>query len=156
MANPSLTKMLGYKSLDELTKRNLNDEGFEPDYPRKEFQRKIEKQGEVHGLESTWKKKDGSSVYVRESARVVRGSSGKVLYYEGTVEDISERHAVESALRESESRYRGLFEDSPISLWEEDFSAVKQRLNTLQSEGVTDMHAYLESHPEEVDAAWQW
>ena len=151
MANPSLLKMLGYQSLDELTRRNLNDEGFEPDYPRKEFQRRIEKQGEVHGLESSWKRKDGSTVYVRESAKVVRGSSGKALYYEGTVEDISERHAVESALRESESRYRGLFEYSPISLWEEDFSGVRQRLDTLQAMGVRDMPAYLESHPEEVD-----
>ena len=67
-----------------------------------------------------------------------------------SVEDITERKKIEATLQESEERFRGLFEDSPVSLWEEDFSAVKQRLDALRAEGVTDMHAYLEAHPEEV------
>lgn len=40
----------------------------------------------------------------------------------------------------------------PIPYWEEDFSAVKIRLNALRASGVTDWRAYLESHPEEVDS----
>jgi len=63
---------------------------------------------------------------------------------------IIKRIQVEQALRESEKRYRGLFENSPISLWEEDFSSVKQRLDALRKQGVTDIKAYLESHPQEV------
>ena len=51
-------------------------------------------------------------------------------------------------LQESEARYRGLFDASPISLWEEDFTAVRQRLDALRDEGVTDFHAYLLQHPE--------
>ena len=90
-------KLLGFDSLDEMTRRNLNQEGFETKKARQEFQRQIEAQGTVHGYESNWKTKNGSMVYVRESARVVRDKNGKVLYYEGTVEDISERHQAEKA-----------------------------------------------------------
>ena len=50
----------------------------------------------------------------------------------------------------SSDRYRSLFEDSPISLWEEDFSRVKQTLDSLREEGVTDFRSYLASHPEVV------
>ncbi len=52
------------------------------------------------------------------------------------------------ALQESEARYRGLFEDSPISLWEEDFSAVKLDLDGLRDVGITDLRAYIEDHPQ--------
>ncbi|MDY7094603.1 MAG: ATP-binding protein [Acidobacteriota bacterium] len=61
-----------------------------------------------------------------------------------------ERHRADRALRQSRRRYQGLFEDSPISLWEEDFSAVKEYLESLQEQGVEDLPAYLEEHPEEV------
>ncbi len=43
-----------------------------------------------------------------------------------------------------------MFEDSPIALWEEDFSAVKQRLDALRNEGVTNFEEYLSAHPELV------
>ena len=43
-----------------------------------------------------------------------------------------------------------MFEDSPVSLWLEDFSAAKKRVDALRAKGVKDMRAYLEAHPEEV------
>ena len=61
-----------------------------------------------------------------------------------------ERKRAEVSLHESNERYRALFEDSPISLWEEDFSAVKQTLDSLRNKGVTNFRSYLESHPEVV------
>jgi PAS domain S-box-containing protein len=62
------------------------------------------------------------------------------------------RKQSEEALRESEIRYRGLFEDSPVALWEQDFSAVKRHIENLQQSGVTDLHAFLEGHPQELAA----
>jgi len=64
--------------------------------------------------------------------------------------DITDKLAAEQALQTSEQRYKGLFADSPIALWEEDFSAVKQRLEALRQGGVTDVAAYLDQHPEFV------
>jgi PAS domain S-box-containing protein len=63
-----------------------------------------------------------------------------------------EKEQAEEQLRASEVRYRGLFEDSPISLWEEDFSAVKRRIDELRAGGVKDFDAYFFEHPEEVRA----
>lgn len=53
-------------------------------------------------------------------------------------------------LQESEARFRSLFDSSPISIWEEDFSLVKAEINTLKGQGVTDLNVYLTEHPERV------
>jgi PAS domain S-box-containing protein len=53
-------------------------------------------------------------------------------------------------LRESEERYRMVFENSPVSIWEEDFSGVKTLFDGLRSEGVVDIEAYFAAHPETV------
>lgn len=50
----------------------------------------------------------------------------------------------------SESRFRGLFEHAPVSIWEEDFSAVRQYIDDLRHKGVVDFSAYFEAHPEVV------
>jgi PAS domain S-box-containing protein len=53
-------------------------------------------------------------------------------------------------LAESEVRYRRLFESSPISLWEEDFSDVKRYFDDLRSRGIKDLRGYFMEHPEEL------
>src|SRR5208283_3976214 len=67
-----------------------------------------------------------------------------------TIHTVLEKKRQEDALRASEQRYRSLFEDSPVSLWEEDFSAVKLFIEDLRKQGIEDFRAYFESHPEEV------
>lgn len=59
-------------------------------------------------------------------------------------------HTRQIALQESEERYRILFESSPVSIWEEDFSQVKAYFDGLRASGVTDFREYFESHPDEV------
>lgn len=58
---------------------------------------------------------------------------------------------IEKALSESEERYRIIFDESPISLWEEDFSKVKQYFDVLREQGITDFRQHLTLHPNEVD-----
>lgn len=57
---------------------------------------------------------------------------------------------VEEARRQSELRYRYLFEDSPVSIWEEDFSEVRLFLEKLKETGITDFKKFFEEFPEEI------
>jgi len=102
MANPTLVDMLGYDSFTELSQRDLENEGFLSDHPRSVFKRRIAETGRITGLEAAWKRKDGATLFVRENARAVRDQDGTVLYYEGTVEDITERKEMEERLRRQE------------------------------------------------------
>jgi len=110
MANPALVRMLGYSSFEELAQRNLEEEGYEPKYSRSVFKERIERDGRIVGLESAWVRRDGSTVFVIENSRAVRDEHGNTLYYEGTAENITERKKAEEELRESEEKYRRLFE----------------------------------------------
>lgn len=95
MANSALVRMLGYSSFDELAKRDLNVNGYTSDFPRDEFTTRIERDGQVIGLEAAWTRQDGSVLFVQENARAIYGQAGKIVYYEGTVEDISARKKIE-------------------------------------------------------------
>lgn len=91
LANRALIKTLGYSSFKALADRNLEKDGFEPAYERKQFIRQIENEGEINNLESKWVCHDGNVIVARESAKAIRDANGKIIYYDGTVEDITER-----------------------------------------------------------------
>ncbi len=55
-----------------------------------------------------------------------------------------------TALKQAEKRFRNLFEYAPISLWEEDYSAIKREFDALRAQGVTDLKSHLASDPEAV------
>jgi len=104
MANPALIQMLGYSSFEELSQRDLEKEGFAQGYPRSAFKDLIEKDGKVVGLESAWIKRDGTLLFIIENARAIRDESGKILYYEGIVQDITGRKKTQEATRQTEGR----------------------------------------------------
>jgi PAS domain S-box-containing protein len=60
------------------------------------------------------------------------------------------RERTEAELRESERRYRLLFEQSPVALWENDFSGVFAELDALAAAGIKDWKAYFKEHPDEA------
>lgn len=132
MANPTIVKMLGFGSFEELKKRNLSQKGFAHDYARDDFIKWIEQRGEIVGLESAWATKSGKPIFVRESARAIRDETGKTLYYEGTVEDISERRQAETALTESENKFRALFNEAPVGYHEIDEKGRIRQINKTE------------------------
>ena len=69
-----------------------------------------------------------------------------------SIHQAKQKNKAAVALRESEERYRRLFEDSPIAIREEDFSEVIHALNLLKIKGITDYREYLTLHPDEAMA----
>ncbi len=63
-------------------------------------------------------------------------------------QELSERQRAEEAMQNSEDRYRMVFENSPVAIWEEDFSAVKSKFDELRKSGVIDIETYFDQHPE--------
>jgi|GEM_PF-604663 len=106
LVNPALARMLGYPSVEELMKRDIKREGYNDPESRKLFLQQIEKDGRVNDLISEWRRRDGTAITVKENAHVVSDSAGKTIYYEGTVEDITDRKRAEDSLRSSEYQYR--------------------------------------------------
>ena len=91
LANPALIQILGYDRFDEIISVDLRQHGYVNPADRLHYVELLERNGEVHGLGSIWRKKDGSAVNVRESTRVTRDEQTGEIYYEGIIEDISER-----------------------------------------------------------------
>ncbi|GEM_PF-2189280 len=106
LANPTLIKMLGYDSFDDLARLNIEQAGYGGGKSRQEFKREVENKGTITGWEVVWNRKDGSTIFVRENARAIRNPDGSVAYYDGVVEDITERKRTEKELELSEYRYR--------------------------------------------------
>jgi PAS domain S-box-containing protein len=96
--NPALVHMLGYASLAELKQHGSEGEAYASDLSRSDTRRRIEEQGEIIGHESSWRRKDGSTIIVRENVRAVRDRDENVLYYEGTAEDITEHRLTQVKL----------------------------------------------------------
>ena len=136
LANPTLVKMLGYSTFEELASRNLEQEGFEPSYERKHFIEQIELNGEVKGLESAWTRKDGSMVYIRESARTIRDPNGKTLYYDGSVEDITERKQAEVAFDFEKNLLRSLMDNVPDNIYFKDLNSRFLRMSKSLAERI--------------------
>ncbi len=101
MANSALARIYGYASPEELM-QSVTDIGrklyAQPDR-RDEFIRLMRELDTITGFESQIYRKDGSVIWISENCRAIRDHQGRLLYYEGTVEDITQRRLAEEALR---------------------------------------------------------
>jgi len=95
-------------------------------------------------------RRDGSKVVVASRWSLQRGALGEPAAILETNNDVTERKRAEEEVRESEGRYRHIFQSAGVSIWEEDFSAVKTAIDDLKAQGVTDFDEYLATHPDFV------
>jgi PAS domain S-box-containing protein/putative nucleotidyltransferase with HDIG domain len=93
---------------------------------------------------------DGNLVWVLSTKVPLHDGNGNIVGLVGIGHDITERRQVEVALNESRQRYRRLFEDTPVAIWEQDFSELKKHLESLKREGHTDLRNYFETAPQAV------
>jgi sigma-B regulation protein RsbU (phosphoserine phosphatase) len=122
MANAALARIYGYGSPEELV-QSLTDIGrrlYVQEGRREEFTRLMQEHDILTSFESQVYRKDGSMIWISENCRAVRDGHGQLLYYEGTVEDITQRRQAEQDLRNSEALYHSLVETLPQNIFRKD------------------------------------
>jgi PAS domain S-box-containing protein len=128
-ANPALARIYGYESPEELISHltNISEQLYVEPNRRTEFKRLIQDHGTVSDFESQIYGKNGKMIWIAESARAVRDTKGKVLYYEGAVQDITRRKQAEEELTQSQQRLSFHLEHTSLAVieWNVNFEVVE-------------------------------
>jgi PAS domain S-box-containing protein len=97
-ANRALAQIYGYDSPEELMAAftNIEHQLYVEPHSRTEFMKLMQLEGEVSDFESMVYRKDGSIIWISESARTVSNADGSLCYYQGFVEDITSRKKAEA------------------------------------------------------------
>ncbi len=116
--NPALARMFGYASPEEMM-MSVTDVGRQlyvnPD-DRTRLKRLLKEQYRVEGFETQTYRKDGSVFRVSVNVHAVRDGSGRILYWEGTNEDITERKRTEQELQEEKEKFQTLSDNAPLAM----------------------------------------
>ena len=102
-ANPALARIYGYGSVAALKAglTNIADQLYVDPARRGEFQALMQANDQVSAFESEIRRRDGATIWISENARAVRDWTGRIVCYEGTVEDVTARHVAQRALRKA-------------------------------------------------------
>ena len=99
-ANPALAQMYGFESAEMFMESGFTSEAlYVHPHRRDEFVDLLHQQGSISNFESEVRRRDGSTFWISETARTVHDEDGNLLYYEGSVKDISDRKCTEIALK---------------------------------------------------------
>jgi PAS domain S-box-containing protein len=112
--NPALAKMYGYDSPGDLIQQltHIDDQLYVDPTRRKTFVEAMELHGFVRGFESEIHRKNGSIIWISENARAVLAANGTISYYEGMVEDITERKRLEENMSRVTRQMQALLESA--------------------------------------------
>lgn len=131
-ANPALARIYGFDTPAELIRHftDISAELYVRPGRRDEFVRILQERDEVFDFESAIRRKDGSVIWISENARVVKNGDGGVRYYEGTVMDITQRRAMQTALERQNALFGQLFDNSPLAIVLVDIDGIIVEVNT--------------------------
>jgi PAS domain S-box-containing protein len=130
-ANASMARTWGYETPEEMMTEivDIAKQHYVDPEGRQRFMAMIEEEGNVEGYRMEIHRKDGSRIWISVNARAVRDVSGKILYYEGTNEDITEQKLLEDMILENERRYRYLVENSSDIIYTTDLRGTLTYVN---------------------------
>lgn len=97
--------------------------------------------------------RDGQMKWIHDEAVLVRDKDGNPEEWHGVMYDITLRKKAEEALRESEKRYKTIFNSVPVSIMEEDFSCVMRLMDELRQSGVNNLEGFLIQNPDWIKKA---
>ncbi len=122
MANAALARIYGYDSPEDLMQSltDISHRLYVQEGRRDEFIRVMQESDVIAGFESQVYRKDGSVIWISENCRAIRDTQKRLLYYEGTVEDITQRRQAEEGLLRSEALYHSLVETLPQNIFRKD------------------------------------
>ena len=147
-SNKAVERMYGFSG-EEFRKKHVSEMNVDTNFAADIIIPCIKKYGCWVG-ELMVRHRNGQEFPVWLNTSLVKNSKGEPIAMVGIIRNMTERRLFEETLRQSEERYRNLFEDSPISLWEEDSSEIKNYIDDLRSKGVEDFREYFETYHEEV------
>ncbi|WP_372745922.1 PAS domain S-box protein, partial [Lutibacter sp.] len=116
-ANPTLIKMLEYDSLDDLMEQDLSNGTYVDPNKRKEFIQLLERYGEISKFEAKWYTKNGKIITVEESCKAIKNQNGKIIRFDGVVENVSEYKVTLNKLKISEERLNLVLDSNKIGIW---------------------------------------
>ncbi|MBA7715203.1 hypothetical protein ES703_124244 [subsurface metagenome] len=136
-ANQALLKMARCPNRKAFLKGNIVDDYVNPE-DRKKWQTQMELKGVVRGFEAQCRRHDGKLIWIRDSARTVRNSEGRIQYYEGAVEDITKRKQTEEALKNASADWQSTFNSTEdlIMLLDKKFKIIRANLSTARFIGL--------------------
>ncbi|HEY3275061.1 MAG TPA: PAS domain S-box protein [Syntrophorhabdaceae bacterium] len=140
-ANPAHAKMLGYNDPEELiaSLHDVTHQVYAKKERRAEFMDLLDKEGLAIGFECEMVKKDGTLIWVSLNARRAIDEEGKTFFYEGTIEDITEKKRVENDLRLLNEFNKAIIDHAPVAIFTLDkdgiFTSINPALATLSGLG---------------------
>lgn len=149
LANRRMAEILGC-TIEDVQRNSVLDFVFEED--RAAIRRHIDANlaGAAEQFDFRFRRLNGSAVHLLGCTSAVTNAEDRVVGVLGMFTDITRRKHAEEALRQSEARWKSLFDNAPFPIWEEDFSAIRARFDALRSAGVEDLEQHLETHPQET------
>ena len=151
--NPMLAKIYGYASPQELitSLTNIEQQLYVEPGRRETFVEQMLTQGSVIGYESAVYKKDGTVIWISESARATYDANGEVVGFEGTVEDITERKKSELELHRRDRLLQGVAQGSQHLLTNLDIKQSLPKILAILGQAAAADRAYLyENHHDSV------